>query len=75
MIHNYEITGTIVLFNNDISVLKRTVDSFLKTTLIKRLFLVDNSPTNSLEKYFLHKDIEYIFMGKNLGLGKPITLF
>tara|TARA_B100000767_G_C19771805_1_gene540459 strand:- start:3201 stop:3953 length:753 start_codon:yes stop_codon:yes gene_type:complete len=70
MIHNYEITGTIVLFNNDISVLKRTVDSFLKTTLIKRLFLVDNSPTNSLEKYFLHKDIEYIFMGKNFGFGK-----
>jgi len=63
------ITAAVVLFNENLETLKKTVDSFLKTPLEKKLFLIDNSPKNSLEKYFKHPEIEYIFVGKNMGFG------
>ena len=44
MVYEYDITATIVLYHEDLDVLQRTVDCFLKTTLEqKRLFLVDNT--------------------------------
>lgn len=70
----YDITATIVLHHEDINVLKKTVDSFLRIPLNKKLFLVDNSATNSLKDYFNHEDIEYFFTGKNLGFGKAHNL-
>jgi GT2 family glycosyltransferase len=63
------ITATIVLYKNNLEILKKTVDCFLELNKPKKLFLVDNSPTNRLQKYFLHHDIEYVFVGKNLGFG------
>jgi GT2 family glycosyltransferase len=63
------ITASVVLFNEDLETLKKTVDSFLKTPLEKKLFLIDNSPKNRLERYFRHPEIEYIFVGKNIGFG------
>ena len=63
------ITAAVVLFNENLETLEKTVDSFLKTPLEKKLFLIDNSPKNSLEKYFKHPEIEYIFVGKNMGFG------
>lgn len=64
------VTASIVLFNENIETLKKTVDSFLKTPLEKKLYLIDNSSNNSLEKYFNHSEIEYVFVGKNIGFGK-----
>ena len=49
--------------------MQHTIDCFLKTPLTKKLFLVDNSPTNTLKKLSNHKDIIYIFNNKNLGFG------
>jgi GT2 family glycosyltransferase len=63
------VTASVVLFNENSETLKKTVDSFLETPLEKKLFLIDNSPTNRLEKYFKHPAIEYIFVGKNIGFG------
>jgi GT2 family glycosyltransferase len=63
------VTASVVLFNENLQTLKKTVDSFLETPLEKKLFLIDNSPTNRLEKYFKHPAIEYIFVGKNIGFG------
>jgi GT2 family glycosyltransferase len=63
------ITASVVLFNENLEILKKTVDSFLKTPLDKKLFLIDNSPKNRLEKYFKHPEIEYFFVGKNIGFG------
>jgi len=74
MVCEYEITATIVLYNEDLQVLKKTVDSFLKIPLKKRLFLVDNSPTNCLKAYFNQEEIVYIYTGKNLGFGKAHNL-
>lgn len=68
------ITASIVLFNENIETLKKTVDSFLKTSLEKKLYLIDNSPVNTLETYFKHSEIEYIFVGVNIGFGKAHNL-
>ncbi|WP_298781258.1 glycosyltransferase [uncultured Polaribacter sp.] len=69
-----QITATIVLFKQNLNVLKKTVDSFLKTPLKKKLFLIDNSPKNNLEKHFINEEIEYIFVGENIGFGKAHNL-
>ena len=68
------VTASIVLFNENLETLKITVDSFLKTPLVKKLYLIDNSPKNSLEKHFKHSEIEYIFVGDNIGFGKAHNL-
>jgi len=68
------ITASVVLFNENLETIKKTVDSFLKTPLEKKLFLIDNSPENRLEKYFKHPDIQYFFTGKNIGFGKAHNL-
>jgi len=70
MSFKYEITATIVLHHENLVILQKTVDSFLKIPLNKKLFLVDNSSTRSLQNFFIHKEIEYIFPGKNIGFGK-----
>ncbi|MFQ3182354.1 MAG: GT2 family glycosyltransferase [Polaribacter sp.] len=63
------VTAAVVLFNENLETLKKTVDSFLEAPLEKKLFLIDNSPKNRLEKYFKHPAIEYIFVGENIGFG------
>jgi GT2 family glycosyltransferase len=68
------ITASVVLFNENLEILKKTVDSFLETPLEKKLFLIDNSPKNRLEKYFEHPEIEYLFVGENIGFGKAHNL-
>ena len=65
----FKITATIVLYKENVSSLKKTIDSFLKTPISKKLFLIDNSPTDILITEFIHTDIEYIFVGKNIGFG------
>ena len=65
-----DISATIILFNEDLKTLRKTVESFLETPLKKELFLIDNSPTNILEKEFNHPEIHYIFSGENLGFAK-----
>lgn len=64
-----QITASIVLYNEDFTELSNTVDSFLKTDLPKKLFLIDNAPKNDLSKRFVHPDIEYIHTIKNIGFG------
>ena len=60
------ISSTIVLYKNDVTALKKTVESFTSISLPKVLYLVDNSPTNALQNEFIHPEIEYIFIGKNI---------
>ena len=68
------ISASIVLFNQDIKVLQKTIDSFLNIKLEKKLFLIDNSSSNSLKKVKNSPEIEYIFVGKNIGFGKAHNL-
>ncbi|WOC39249.1 glycosyltransferase family 2 protein [Polaribacter sp. HL-MS24] len=74
MVYEYDITATIVLYHEDLDVLQKTVDSFLKIPFKKRLFLVDNSATDVLKKSFPQEEITYIFTGKNIGFGAAHNL-
>lgn len=65
-----DITASIVLFNENNHELTKAVNSFLSTPLTKKLFLIDNSPTNDIKNQFQHDDIEYIFNNANLGFSK-----
>lgn len=66
-----QINGSIVLYENDEDLLQKAINSFLNTQLKVKLYLVDNSPTDSL-RYLSNLDnrIEYIFNNANLGFGK-----
>jgi GT2 family glycosyltransferase len=68
------ITASIVLYKENFETLKNTVDSFLKLSIKKKLYLIDNSPTNNLGTHFKNAEIEYIFVGKNIGFGKAHNL-
>lgn len=63
------ITSSIVLFNNDITMLRIAIDSLLKTNKINRLFLIDNSLNDSLRILDNDKRIEYIHNPANPGFG------
>jgi len=63
------LTGTIVLYKESKVDLSKTIDSFLSTPISKKLFLIDNSPTDVLKNEFKHLDVEYIFIGENIGFG------
>lgn len=68
--NSYQVTATIVLYNNEIDELKKAIYSFLNTDLKVRLYLVDNSPTNCLESLAAIDDrIEYFFVNANNGFG------
>jgi GT2 family glycosyltransferase len=75
MTKKYNITASLVLFNSDITEAKRAISSFLNTELDIKLFLIDNSPEDTLKELAnLDSRIEYIFNGKNLGYGKANNL-
>lgn len=69
MNEKFQITASIVLYREDISVLKETIACFLETPISKQLFLVDNSPTDILRNTFNYPEVVYIFVGKNRGFG------
>jgi hypothetical protein len=64
-----QITASIVLYNEKPEEFTRAINSFMETPLSKKLFLIDNSPQKNFIEEFKHPDIEYIFMGKNVGFG------
>lgn len=66
----FDITASIVLFENDIEVLQRAIDSFLQTGLKVKLYLIDNSNTERLRFLSKFERIEYIKNEYNLGFGK-----
>jgi GT2 family glycosyltransferase len=63
------ITGSIVLYNNDIKIIEKSIHSFLETNLNIYLYLIDNSPTDELKKLKLSSKIEYFHNPSNPGFG------
>jgi GT2 family glycosyltransferase len=69
-IRNYDITGSIVLYQNSRELVEAAIGSFLKCTLRKKLYLVDNSPTDNLRNLAnFSTEIEYIKNAENVGFG------
>ncbi|QTE21501.1 glycosyltransferase [Polaribacter cellanae] len=64
-----DITASIVLYNENLEELTKTVNCFLNIPLKKKLFLIDNTPKKKFQNIFKHEDITYIATGKNIGFG------
>lgn len=63
------ITCSIVLYRHTPPQLSLLLSTILQCSLVKRIYLVDNSPTDKL-KYLANDDrIQYIFNNKNIGYG------
>jgi len=70
-----KISATIVIYNENKEVFKKSIESFLSLEFEKELVIVDNSPINSLEDFCKsYDDVRYIFSGGNLGFGKGHNL-
>lgn len=65
----YDLSASIVIYNNDMTILIQAIKSFLNCDLSVKLYLIDNSPTDSLKSQFDDPCIEYIFMNSNNGFG------
>jgi GT2 family glycosyltransferase len=65
----YEITACIVLYKNKKNIVLNTINSFLNTKLSVKLFLIDNSPDDSLKDIIHDSRIEYFHNKKNIGFG------
>ncbi len=66
----YELVVSVVLFNTDLELPGKVIDCLNKNSIKKKIVFIDNSPDNRLETLFTDRDdVEYIFMGKNLGYG------
>ena len=63
------ITACIVLYNNNRKVLLEAINSFLQSPLAKKIYLVDNSSSDSLKDISNDERIEYIHSPSNPGFG------
>ena len=64
-----DITASIVLYNEDLEELTKTINCFLRVPLKKRLYLIDNTKGKIFQNIFSQQEIEYIAVGKNIGFG------
>ena len=66
------ISVSIVIYKNNFNELKEAIQSCLNSSLVGRIYLIDNSPSDSL-MVLAEIDSEriiYLFQNKNLGFGK-----
>lgn len=63
------VTASIVTYKNKREILDGAVKSFLNTNLSVRLYIVDNSPTDTIRGWYDDPRVEYIFNNKNIGFG------
>ena len=74
MSYTYNISATIVIYKSNRNLLQKTIDSYLNIPEKKKLYIIDNNETDVLKKQFVHPEIEYIFVGKNIGFGSAHNL-
>ena len=66
----YQLTCSIVLYNNKTDILKKTINSVLRSKLFKRIYLVDNSENDFLKTLADNSEVEYIFNNNNAGYSR-----
>lgn len=69
MKENIIVTGSIVLYLEELTDLHKAIECFLNIPIKKKLFLIDNTPTKFFEFVFVNEFIEYIAVEKNIGFG------
>ena len=63
------VSASIVTYKNKKEILDAAVESFLNTDLDVRLYIVDNSPKDTIRGWYEDPRVEYIFNNKNVGFG------
>lgn len=71
---DFQITATIVIYNQDLQILQKAVTSFLNIPLKKKLFIIDNASSQKIDSHFHQSEIEYFFLDRNLGFGRAHNL-
>ena len=64
-----DLSASIVVYKNAVEILEKTIQSFLRSTLDSKLYIVDNSPTDRLKALVNDPRIIYRFNNKNVGFG------
>jgi len=67
------LTVSIVLYNTPTHIIERALGSVLRSSLVAKLYLIDNSPQKQILDYSDER-IEYSFSGRNLGYGRAHNL-
>ena len=70
MLLDKNITASIVIYKENFKVLEKAIDSFFGSPLSKKLYIIDNSPSNEFKNKIQNDSVEYIYSNKNLGFGK-----
>lgn len=65
----FELTASIVLYNNERNVLSSAINSFLSISLPARLYLIDNSPSDTLRDITADSRCVYLHNPSNPGFG------
>lgn len=65
----YDLIGSIVVYQNPREQVQQAISSFLNTHLMAHLYIVDNSPTDSIRAICSDPRISYTFNGRNVGFG------
>lgn len=64
-----ELSISVVTYNNNFSMLKKLFESLSTADLKTKIFVVDNSPQDSLRRPCSSYRVEYLFNGRNVGYG------
>ena len=68
--HSVFITGSMVVYDTDISLTRQAIECFLAVGLNKHLFLIDNSGDRRYKELDSMENVSYVSSGKNLGFGR-----
>ena len=74
MERDIDISATIVVYKEAAKTLQKTIASFLNVSLRKKLYIIDNSPSNTLKEFCDFPEVEYVFVGQNKGFGSGHNL-
>lgn len=74
MINIKKISVSIVLFNNDLNILKKTIKSVLESNIPIKLVLIDNSENDKLKCLSTEFDLFYFHNTTNAGFGSGHNL-
>lgn len=74
--YKFDLTVSVVLYKTNKLEVENIINIFLVSNLKWKLFLVDNSPEDTLRTFFEghNSNTEYIFNNKNLGFGRAHNL-
>lgn len=63
------VSASIVTYKNDKKVLDAAVASFLNTSIDIFLYIIDNSPQDTIRQWYDDPRVEYIYNNANIGFG------